>query len=390
MCNRVQFRSEAILTDSKLGTRSCFQETQFRADAYFSGTSLGETHFNDSESRKKIYFDDAYFNSADFELMELKGPAAFNGAHFNNRTSFKNCIFSDYTNFEQSSFKNYTSFKYAHFKEWTYFKNVIFEGEIEFAGAISKETILIESTKLFNLKLSETNIESFQFTECTWPTIDGRKAIYDEIQALESDQTPDYLKLEEIYRRLQKIARQNNDEVQTSAWHYKEKDMSRKRLSHVSLFPLIIIATLALAMTMCINQILKSNALNSSSFITCLILASSPFLLAYDEYKTNQKSHKWFPKIYLNIYRAISGYGEEPLRAFLCLILFIVTAFFMPTDLLTHYKFAAITTAAQYLPIIKISSEPLSLATLAQALWRLLITIQAALFAFALRNKLRR
>ncbi|WP_291325282.1 pentapeptide repeat-containing protein [Desulfovibrio sp. UCD-KL4C] len=348
---RTQFRGWANFNGTQFREMTDFQRTQFRGVASFQETCFAGANFINAESRKKIIFNDSTFGTVHFDSMNFQKYAIFTGAWFLEETSFTETIFHEYSNFEGTEFYGKTSFKHALFKEWTYFRNVVFNMNTSFAGTISKETILIENSELSKLLFTETNIESFKFIECTWPELKGRKVIYDERLNLKKENN--FLKLEEIYRRLKKISRDNNDEILASAWHYKEKEMLRKRLHY-------------------------ENKLTSLRTL---------FLRAIN-----------------NIYWAISGYGEEPLQAFAFLFLFILcpllTAFYFGP----FYEFTLcgdifkdnthlVSRWLWYLPLTKIKLTCANISDwnyFFKVFYNLLVTIQAALFAFALRNKLRR
>ncbi len=346
-----QFRLFVDFHGSDFQRGALFDNSQFRGGGNFSELCLKKVDFHGSESRKPTSFNSSTFGDARFDGMSFKGAVFFDEAWFLGDASFKNTIFYDYSNFEKAQFYGETNFKHTLFKEWTYFRNVVFNQKTSFAGAISKETILIEATNLSNFTLAETNIESFRFTECAWPELKDRQVVYDEILNLEKENN--FLRLEEIYRRLKKISRDNNDEILASAWHYKEKEMLRKRLHHENKW-------------------------------------TSPKTL--------------FLRALNNIYWAISGYGEEPLRAFVFLFLFIACPLLMALYFGPFYQIIQsgelvntnkhlVSCWLWYLPLTKV---PLDGAIISdwnyfwKGAFNILITIQAALFAFALRNKLRR
>jgi len=249
---------------------------------------------------------------------------------------------------------------------------VEFRSATSFAGAISKETIVVENVDLSNLYFSETNIESFKFTECTWPRKkNGRRAIADEISPRESSKGLSFTKLEEIYRRLKKIARENNDEMQASTWHYNEKEMLRKKMRAEN-GPGIIekLCTKTCELLPCNIEIAKTKF---SKLIEISEQTRTPFL-----------------RFINTAYWIVSGYGEEPLRAGVWLLIFIfgaiLLAVFGPDSTSSDFS----TRWMWYMPLIKVNLKADGLHYLLKGLSVTLITLQAALFGFALRNKLRR
>ena len=320
--------------------------------------------------------------------MEFKGPTHLDGSFFFDKATFNNAIFHEYSNFEKTRFYGPASFRHALFKEWTYFRNVKFLAPTTFAGTISKETILIESVNLSNLSLLETNIESFQFTECTWPRgKDGHRTIRDELLRLELKNGTSLTKLEEIFRRLKKVSRENNDEMQSSTWHYKEKEMLRKKLREENG-----------------SGMIENTYSKVCYYFPCGIDDFQQKISKLVTLTENQRTP--FMRFLNTAYWLVSGYGEEPLRAGAWLLLFIFGAMF--ATILGPHSVHDVTAASLvfqtpsisgefikswlwYMPLMKISGlHPTGWNYLLKALFNVAISVQAALFGFALRNKLRR
>ncbi|SME97846.1 pentapeptide repeat-containing protein [Desulfovibrio gilichinskyi] len=395
----IQFRGDADFSSSQFRGYAYFRSIQFRGDADFSSSQFrGGGDFSDAELHKQIKFNDSIFHNMSFDNMEFKGPAYFDNVTFEEPVSFVRSIFHEYSNFEKAKFLEGAKFKHALFKEWTYFRNVVFGGKISFAGTISKEKILIEATNLSNMFFAETNIESFKFIECEWDKgEDGINLVYDEVN--QEELKTKNSTLEEIYRRLKKVARENADEEQTSAWHYKEKEMKKREADSAFFFPAIITTFLTFVAFLICCGLLESTAPYYSLIVLIPTALAVPFLLIQNQYKKFElkyndvpKSKKWFSKIYLNIYYWISGYGENPLRAGVLLVALIALPFMI--NFFTGFKDGAdwVKHAIWYMPLLKVQLSDGIRGI--QYFWKgvsvSLITIQAALFAFALRNKLRR
>ncbi|WP_319779353.1 pentapeptide repeat-containing protein [Maridesulfovibrio sp.] len=386
-----QFRGEADFSDSQFREDAFFISSQFHGNASFSDSQFrGDAEFSSSVTEKQTNFDKVKFVKSRFNQMEFKGPVYFDNSSFENESSFHNTVFHEYSNFEQTVFEDGANFNLAFFKEWTYFRDSKFLGETSFAGAISKETILLESTNLYNLKLDKTNIESFKFIDCDWGKERFAK-IYDERTQQETD--CENTTLAEIYRRLKKIARENADEEQTSHWHYREKEMALKCLQNTQLAPIgNILATAIFMIPICIF-FLEIKPMNIFSFGVATSILCTAIGIAYDDYKKITDFNKAFNKIYLKLYRFISGYGEDPIRAGVILFCLILLPFFLQliTSLTPWANGDSLKTAMWYMPLIKIEfDKAVGLHYLLKGLSTTAITLQAALFGFALRNKLRR
>ncbi|ACS79402.1 pentapeptide repeat-containing protein [Maridesulfovibrio salexigens] len=356
----------------KLGIN--LQNVTFTGDLDFSKSKIEALNLYKAKAEDQAIFEKAEITNSSFELMEFKGPAYFTKSFFSNDVTFKNAIFHNYSNFEQSKFTGITHFINTLFKEWAYFRKVVFKKETTFAGSIAKENILIEDVNLQFFKFINTNIESFKFIECVWgknkfsPIYDERHK--DKLNIKNSS-------LEEIYRRLKKIARENTDEVQTSAWHYKEKEMMRKRLREEN--GPGIIEKLSAKICTCLPCDIQKTKDKLAKLITFTEKQRTPFL-----------------RLLNSAYWIVSGYGEEPLRAGIWLLIFIfgamLPAFFGPeVNQATNTLSDFIKGWMWYMPLMKVSDVHAGgWNYLFKALFNVTISIQAALFAFALRNKLRR
>lgn len=400
-----KFKGNAHFNNSVFNMSTDFSSTQFKSNSYFkfakfnkhttfARTTSCKIVFYQAYSLGKIYFDQATFADAIFDQMTFKGPAYFSETEFTDNTtpaSFKNTIFHDYSNFEQTKFKGGANFHLAFFKEWSYFRNAEFGKETTFAGAISKETILLESVDLSNLKFAKTNIESFKFIDCKWG--DKRFAkIYDE-KYQKNDNCNDTT-LAEIYRRLKRIARESSDEEQTSHWHYREKEMTRKSLEKTYSTPFWNILITAIFMIPACTFFLKMQHEYFLNFAVGLSLLLAAIKIGYDDFKKIKKSiNKVASKLYLTAYKLISGYGEDPIRAG-AILFCLVTLPFLIQFILNLTPWASkdwLKIAMWYMPLIKIDLyNSQGYHYLLKGLSVSAITLQAALFGFALRNKLRR
>ncbi|ACS79622.1 pentapeptide repeat-containing protein [Maridesulfovibrio salexigens] len=402
--NETKFHDIAIFADAIFVSDVEFENSQIYEYAIFTNTFfLGETSFLATEAKKQIHFEQARFKkNVKFNAMKFNAPIYFDRAKFlykNEEVSFKYAIFHDYSNFEHTKFNGGADFNLAFFKEWAYFRNAEFDKETSFAGAISKETVLMESVDLSNLKFAETNIESFKFIDCSWSEERFAK-IYDEKHQIDSNCSD--TTLAEIYRRLKKIARESADEEQTSHWHYREKEMTRRVVDSAFYFPtlpvsLICILLLFTSYLFSISYDYHPSTLNAYLEKTFLLLPLIPILIQYRNFKNKTKncqiSKNWFSKIYLNVYHFISGYGEKPIKAGLLLFALIILPFCIQLafSITPNGPKDWIKGAMWYMPLIKIKfDEAVGYQYLLKGISVTLITLQAALFGFALRNKLRR
>jgi hypothetical protein len=237
-----------------------------------------------------------------------------------------------------------------------------------------------DKVDLRGLKFLGFPVESARFIACKWPRSNGRNVIYDarriegkgyfELSNLDDniamephEIAPDPSHLEDLFRRLKKIAQDERDDLLASDFHYAEKEMQREVLRTAEegfgLSPLV--ANLK-ALPGQVKQALQC---------TC---GEGPHLVNL------QYWNNLFLFVVVSIYRTSSGYGEIPLRAF-C---WLMTLIGLPL-LFSDYPL-------YYIPLAKVGLDPEI--TVWQGVfitfWQILITLQAGLFAFALRNKFKR
>jgi hypothetical protein len=213
---------------------------------------------------------------------------------------------------------------------------------IEISNIITENNLTVTNTGLSNFIYSSSSIDKIDFISCKWPQDNGRNIIPTNIKT--EVKGIDKLKLtEDIYRRLKRKARLDNNELLASDWHYGEKRMLEKRLW-----------TEAPALT-------------------------------------------WFT---LWLYRHISDYGESPEKALWVLLSFILAfpilfCFFthsisLPIDI--HDIQTLTNSTLNYIPFASRAPDSDNLYPLRylEIFWQTVITIQAAITGLAFRNKFRR
>lgn len=226
--------------------------------------------------------------------------------------------------------------------------------------------VIFNDVALQTVSLLDAPVEDFCFLGCSWHTHRGRVVTSDllklknprKYKRIKKDllqSTPlsgmDIFKspgsLAELYRRLKKLARTENDELLASDWHYLEKEM-----------------------------LLYQIEADWPRFGGLIALLSKSFL--------------W---LVMRLYRLCSGYGESPARALVVLASLIVLTVTIAckVEMSPEVEVDTAIEAAWLLPLSKV--------TLPNPTWwsywlkwgtSTLITAQGALFVFALRNKLRR
>jgi uncharacterized protein YjbI with pentapeptide repeats len=379
-----------------------FREITFSGDVYFNGVNFldeasfirttfqGSTYFKGATFIKDVFFIDAIFEKRVHftDNTNFCKEAHFGNAIFAGDVDFERVIFLERADFNRASFSgdvsfSDTSFQTVAFMETRFKGGAIFEkGQSEmFNGPACFSRVEAWDKKIFFRKINfakgsvsflDSDLTRFRFEHCAWPQLDGlfmdsedRNAFYDEIETtldFSGALVPTnrllerYGMVEELYRQMKQQAKERHNEPEASRWHYREKEMFRKRK-------------------------LWRRYLGASFF-----------------------------------YWAFSGYGERPVRAgWMLFALFLGGALMMnwfglvPTggepihgvSKIQEFSFSpdwgkvklVILTIIEHAIFVKapaFKAETITGAIFLLLWTKLLIPVQTALFAFALRNKFRR
>lgn len=325
-CDRANFRGIIIKGDVN------FEGVTFTGNAYFLLTR---------------FIDNAYF-----------GGAVFNGtANFSSKSDIWKLKFSGDPSLEMVVRKGAAQLK--TFTRMADFMMTKFREDTSFKGCSSKGIIRFEEVDLARVSFLETNLREFNFVRCTWPQKFGRNVLYDEIRPTSKNWTKSFEKVEELYRQLKQKYKEERNEPEVSNWHYGEKEMFRKKRWFRRRNPFSLSNLYWASSGYGENPILAGIIL---LLLFILITTGMNFfgLIPFG----NEKSVFGFTEI--NGFSGSFDWGKFKLLVFNTIqyTLFFKTPFFKP-ETINGYIIQAIFT-------------------------RLLIPIQATLFAFALRNKFRR
>jgi len=379
--------SDTIFFHTKFKNKANFLGTHFYGNVFFKNTTFGK--IADFWSAK-------FFKEADFENAKFRDVVDFLGTEFINGVFFTNSSFKNTANFKSTIFKKKVSFDHASFEGAVKFDIPNFNDEVNFRNIFAPDAqIRFLEADLSRVSFIGTDLLAIKFEQCKWPSkrstlykrlwVFSRQPIfprffrssladvlYDEIKTEKHlkemtyhdwfvESSNEYGRIEDLYRQLKQQSKERHNETEASKWHYREKEMYRKKLLRRRI-PL------------------------------CSVL--------------------WW-------YWAISGYGERPLRAFLAIFFWIgITTAIMNLDWFGLQLLKYVSVSNYYESIVGYSGsfnpqktwfailntiqhalfikEPLYKAinpigqTILSFFTRIIIPIQAALFAFALRNKLRR
>lgn len=198
------------------------------------------------------------------------------------------------------------------------------------------------------------NIANLHFENCQWPEEKGRIKVAVEDEAGQLQATRDF------YQRMKRKYKDEHNEYEASRWHVSEKEAQLKLLRRAEEYPRLR-----------------------------AMLWREP--------------GAWFLFAMLWLYKQASGFGENPGRAGLVLLGLVMLPLLAlgAAEVIGHFVWwswdwgrvdAVVKDWLRFLPLTSargLESVPGWRHTL-MVLWQLLVTVQAALFAFALRNRFRR
>jgi len=123
----------------------------------------------------------------------------------------------DKADFIRTTFKNFISFKKTIFEIGASFKETVLEKRLRF-----------EEVDLSCVSLIDTDLGNIQFIDTTWPKKDGKKhQRYKLIEEKLGEASPS--SIEAYYRKLKKRAVEEHNQAEISEWHYCEKEMAREQ-----------------------------------------------------------------------------------------------------------------------------------------------------------------
>lgn len=344
--------------------------TDIRHATDFSGTYYIEDDLSNNTFSGWCY-------TVDFSCANFGGETNFSKSTFHNTANFSNTTFIGETDFSSATFFGETDFSFATFNSKTLFDQTIFDADenAKFCRTIYKKAcfrrVKAEESGIYFKKVDfsvmpvsflDTDLTNFRFEHCVWPSpsithdfynlfdfllnSDNSDVFYDEIKAehdfstsslrdkFSYDMSHHYGMVEDLYRQMKHYAKETHNEIDASKWHYREKEMFRKK------------------------KILRRYLLSIT-----------------------------------NLYRISSGYGERPIRAgvmlgvSLCAVIIVTMRWF---ELNTHQAIQATIEHALFVKAPAFTPAP-GWGAIIFTLWtKLIIPINAALFVFALRNKFRR
>lgn len=345
-----------------------FTSAIFRDNVDFSGATFGS---------EAIFHKATFSGESDFRLAKFQAETVFSDALFCKQVTFARAIFCKHVAFQHTEFRDEAFFE-GWLQEKTFRGSALFQGTRTEEGKIYFRGIKFQDSRV---SFRGTSLSNFRFEGCAWPrkkpslfqrimpayfaNPEDTEVFYDEIRADRNYRDTSLFRkvidkrgvlaggygvVENLYRQMKQQAKENHNEPDASRWHYREKEMYRKK-----------------------------NLLR-----------------------------RYFGVSFF--YWALSGYGERPFRAGIVLVLLfiaigvamngiglhasngeVIQKFYLSPDL---EKVGKVTQAViEHSLFVKdpvLKALP-GFGSVFFTLWtKILIPVQAALFTFALRNKFRR
>lgn len=357
----VHFLSDISFDDSKFLGTSTFENSIFFKTAIFNNSTFfgksnfsnadfyGEANFGEATFQKRCLFRKAkFYSTASFMFTSFLSESLFKSASFFGETNFITTEFGANVYFFNNTFSGVTIFMSSNISKRMYIVDPeIVSGTISlsglYAGSSSVRIRGLNSKMMLNLFFMGLDVDYLSFLSCEWP---------DQLK-ISNDKNENTMMQEDIYRRLKQKASTEHDQPMVSKWHYREKMMALEQL---------------------------------------------------------KKSDGWRPILSITWwYFVCSGFGEEPTVAFKFLLKLFAVAFFS----LCCFKLLETSWSPQpdWTKIFEIPAETLALIPLVKSgavadpssvslvipikrffvgLMQIAVSVQIALFAFALRNRFRR
>ena len=226
------FKGMALFKGVAFSGYVMFKGAAFRGDVGFIGTEFsGNANFADTlfDPKKMVRFTATRFKrNADFERTVFKGLVSFDRPEVSDEKPISTSFLSD------------VSFRRAIFVGSTDFFGVIFKGTARFAFCDVKERLRFENVDLTHASFLDAEVADVEFVNSKWPRKKAR--LLDRFfckkdgsgcgryQVMEEKlENPPWTKIETLYRRLKHKAKEEHNEPEVSEWHYSEKEMARKQ-----------------------------------------------------------------------------------------------------------------------------------------------------------------
>ena len=377
-----------------------FQGARFEGKANFSKASFGgAADFLEASFKGKADFWKAIFGwEADFSVVSFGGAADLSYASFGGAAAFWSASFGGAANFSYVSFGGAATFWMMRFGGEANFQGASFQQTAIFASITIKSGVQFDfgncilgpepiyfrdCPDLRKAKLNFNgvlNVANLHFVNCEWPEEHGRIKVAVEDTRGQLQATRDF------YQRMKRKYKDEHNEYEASRWHIAEKEAHLKLMTQRtrSLREVGREALAGLVSDKCrarlqraVRRVRQGKARRAARVLWRI--AGQWARPTFDAVSERMTRHA------LRAYKLLSGFGEKPVQALCWLLLFVLLPL-LPWVFPGHYLY--------YIPLLR--EQPTAAdgfwgaTRLWMLFWQLLITFQAALFGFALRNRFRR
>jgi hypothetical protein len=291
----VSFKGGVNFSNALFDGDVAFRKARFSKDVYFIKNSFKEVDFCEAifDGGGEVDFEKVSFDYANFRNANFLTKTIFDNVHFGKGANFSNAEFNSDIKFLFSFFSGEANFRFAKVSGSIIFQsifdigsrwdeNVPFKGDFSNIELKDRALLRFQDLSLGNVKFYNSNIKMMEFRNVEWRfqknLLHGRHILYDEM--LLSD--PDSYVYAEANRH--------------SIPHNKKEYMAKIEELYRQLK---------------INYFSEQNYKNVGDF-------------HYGEMQMHRKASPWRRWVsWYSIYWSLSGYGERPLRALICLAIFL-------------------------------------------------------------------
>lgn len=212
------FQNNVILNFSKISSIS-FHRAHINGKLYCEKSEIFIASFSSSKFTGEVNFINTkflmeiYFSNSDF----ISG-GSFRNVKFSDEVHFDKVIFRGIFSFRNVLFRNEVDFRFSEF-ETCIFHSCSFQKYIMFISICSiKNYINFSECDLYNCIFFNTDVTDISYLSSCWPIVKSRPKIAAE------DELEDLEHVKDFYQRMKRKYKQEHDEAKVSQWHWAEKE----------------------------------------------------------------------------------------------------------------------------------------------------------------------
>lgn len=247
---RAIFSGTAEFRKAKFTGMVDFEKATFNDETYFKGTTFSGVGLTGAIFNRNVNFKEGILEKISIKRVTFNGSVNFRTAIFREvdfientfgETNFERATFSK-VGLREVTFSGKVNFIEATFNGEAYIFGKTFTIGADFKTLNIKEKVRLEKVNLEKVSFLDTDLRRMDFINCDWPKKEGRNVLYDEIELFKKGKGKDFRdkikKVEILYRMLKQKYKEEHNEIEVSNWHYGEKEMYRKSSLFRRYFPL--------------------------------------------------------------------------------------------------------------------------------------------------------